>query len=101
MQEYIADVLEAKAKEAEKSAQWICNHLSPSVYENNEAHVKETLAVHESLIEEIESLTRMENALVKSLHALLSDADGGSKEIGGGMGEFFSRWAEAQKDECP
>jgi hypothetical protein len=93
----MALILEAKAIHAEKSRNWICNHLSTAAYADNTEHVKEATAIHEQLIEVIEGITKMESALAKNLSVLIGDheekagdADGGFSDLfgGGGFGGF-------------
>jgi hypothetical protein len=91
----IAIMLEAKAIEAEKSRHWICNHLSPSAYSGHAEHVKETMDVHDQMIEIIDGLTKMEAALAKNLQIIAGpkeDEDtGGMGGLGGdgGLGDLF------------
>ncbi|WP_426448790.1 restriction endonuclease subunit S [Paenibacillus sp. S-38] len=90
----IALMLEAKTAEAEKSRHWICNHLSAGAYEGHAVQVKETMDIHDQLIELIEGLTKMENALTRNLQILLNQKDegGGLGEggmQGGGFGDMF------------
>ncbi|TBL81738.1 restriction endonuclease subunit S [Paenibacillus thalictri] len=88
----IALILEAKAVEAEKSRHWVCNHLSPMAYEGHTEQVKETMDVHDQLIEVIDGLTKMENALAKNLQTILNrkdESDSGDLGGGGGLGDLF------------
>lgn len=91
----IAIILEAKAIEAVKSRHWICNRLNLSAYEDHAQQVKETMDVHDQLIELIDGLTKMESALAKNLTIILNQKEeedmlGGSGSGGGGMGDLFN-----------
>ncbi|WP_274649450.1 restriction endonuclease subunit S [Paenibacillus humicola] len=82
MQGNIAIILEAKAIEAEKVRSWLCNHMTPEAFEEQEEHLKETLLVHEQLVEVIDGLTRLNQGMANVLKAALrQDQDGGG--IGG------------------
>ncbi|WP_248927676.1 restriction endonuclease subunit S [Paenibacillus hamazuiensis] len=87
----ISLILEAKAVEAEKSRHWMCNHLSPAAYDGHATQVKETMDIHDQLIEVIDGLTKMESALAKNMKIILGhnkeEADMGG---GGGLGDLFS-----------
>jgi hypothetical protein len=91
----IALLLEAKAAEAEKTRNWICNHLSSDSLFGHEHQMKQTGDFHDQIVEVIEGLTKMENALNRNMQALLNQGggsgsggeDGGS---GGGLGDMFS-----------
>ncbi|ANE46103.1 restriction endonuclease S subunit [Paenibacillus swuensis] len=80
----IALILEAKALEAEKSRNWIVNHLSGEVFADHSDQLKQSMNIHEQMIEVIEGLTKLENGLTKNLKVVL-DQDGDS-EGGGGSG---------------
>lgn len=90
----VALILEAKALHAEKSRNWICQHLSTAAYESNADHVKQAVDIHEQLIEVIDGITKMEVAFAKNLGVLIVEEDssglgglGGS--AGGGFGDLF------------
>jgi hypothetical protein len=90
----IAIILEAKSIEAEKTRHWICNHLSLDAYEDHAEQIKETMDVHDQLIELIDGLTKMESALTKNLKIILNqneeeEAMGSGSGGGGGMGDLF------------
>ncbi|AEI45051.1 hypothetical protein [Paenibacillus mucilaginosus] len=89
----IALMLEAKTAEAEKSRHWICNHLSVAAYDGHAVQVKETMDIHDQLIEVIEGVTKMENALTRNLQILLNQKEeggmGGGGMQGGGLGDMF------------
>lgn len=86
----IAVILEAKAAEAEKSRHWICNHLVPHAYDGHAEHVKETMDIHDQLIEVIEGLTKMESALAKNMQIILNQKENpNSLGMGGGFGDLL------------
>ncbi|TMV53002.1 restriction endonuclease subunit S [Paenibacillus mesophilus] len=93
MQHDISLILEAKANEAEKSRDWICVHLNHQSYDNHEDQLKKPLEMHESFVELIDGLTKMENALSKNLKVVLNknedmSSDGGLGGLfGGGLGD--------------
>ncbi|RKN85338.1 restriction endonuclease subunit S [Paenibacillus ginsengarvi] len=93
MQHDISIILEAKANEAEKSRDWICVHLNHQSYETHEDQLKKPLEMHESFIELIDGLTKMENALSKNLKVVLNksedSSDGGGLDGFGGLGGLF------------
>lgn len=99
-QRNICKILEYKANEAEKARRWVCNHLSSSAYQGHAHQVKETMMVNHQIIEIIDGLTQMENALAKNLEIALGPGQesqglgigggesGGAMDfnLGGGMG---------------
>ncbi len=91
MQRQIADILEAKAYETEKARAWICGHLHESRYGTGEDLCKQSMELHDSVVEVIEGITRMELGLYKNLNTLLGQQDGGVSAGGfdffGGSGE--------------
>ncbi|MBP1966979.1 restriction endonuclease subunit S [Paenibacillus aceris] len=86
----VALILEAKAVHAEKSRNWICNHLSTAAYEDNAAHVKESQNIHAQLLSVIEGVTKMEVAFAKHMGVLLGKGEEASSGgAGGGFGDLF------------
>lgn len=83
----VALILEAKAVEAEKVRSWLCNHVTPDAFAGQQEHLRETLLVHEQLIEVIDGLTKLNQGMVSVLRATLrhnnQDQDGNS------MGNMF------------
>jgi len=86
MQEHIASILEAKAYEAEKARSWVCTSLHESTFTNCDEIHKTTLLVHDSIVEVIEGITKMELGLAKNLNIVLGDQEGDSA---GGFPDFF------------
>jgi hypothetical protein len=88
----IALLLEAKASEAEKTRNWICNHLSSDSLFGHVQQMKQTGDFHDQIVEVIEGLTKMELALNRNMHALLRQGDSGGEGggSGGGLGDMFS-----------
>jgi hypothetical protein len=89
MQFNVALILEAKALEAEKAKNWLCNHLSSSSYDNHEIQLIEAIDIHQQMIDVIDGLTKMEAALGRKLKVILghneSIEEGG---FGGGNNIF-------------
>lgn len=95
IQSNIAQILETKALESEKSRTWICNHVHDSSFVLYAEQLKKSLEIHEQMIEVIEGLTKMENGLSKNLGIVLNRNDEQQGGIGGfgdmfGMGGFSS-----------
>ncbi len=80
----IAMILEAKAVEAEKVKQWTQHHIHARAFDSHEEQLKETISIHEVIVEMVEGLTKLENGLYSNLKAVL-----GSGEEGGEGGEGF------------
>ncbi|GAA3408529.1 restriction endonuclease subunit S [Paenibacillus hodogayensis] len=89
MQHDISLILEAKANEAEKSRDWICVHLNHQCYNNHEDQLKKPLEMHESFVELIDGLTKMENALAKNLKVVLNKSEDSGMDSMGGLGGLF------------
>lgn len=89
MQHDISLILEAKANEAEKSRDWICIHLNHQCYDSHEDQLKKPLEMHESFVELIDGLTKMENALAKNLKVVLNKNEESDDGLGGGLGGLF------------
>jgi hypothetical protein len=90
----IAMILEAKALEAEKVRGWLCNHISPGVYPNQQEHLKETLNVHDQMIEVIDGLTKLNRGMTSILKAALrhdQDGNGGVNSMFGGAFDVGDR----------
>jgi hypothetical protein len=88
MQESIADILEYKAIEADKSTKWLLQHYHLDRMPSAHACLKEELKVHEHLVEAIDGVTKMEAALSRNLKCLLHQEE--SSPMGGFpmMGSF-------------
>lgn len=86
----IAMILEAKAVEAEKVKQWTQHHIHAKAFDNHEEQLKESLSIHEQIVELVEGLTKLENGLYSNLKAVLgSGEEEGSGEGFGGTGDGF------------
>ncbi|MFP4978930.1 restriction endonuclease subunit S [Paenibacillus sp. CN-4] len=86
----IAMILEAKAVEAEKVKDWTHHHIHPRAFESHEDQLKETIGIHEQIVELLEGLTKLENGLCSNLKAVLAppeDAED-SGDFGGMDGGF-------------
>ncbi|MDD9269963.1 restriction endonuclease subunit S [Paenibacillus sp. GCM10023248] len=93
----VALILEAKAVHAEKSRNWICNHLSTAAYADNAEHVKESHDIHEQLISVIEGITKMEVAFAKHMGVLLAKEEEPSNGVAGGFGDLFGLGSDMEK----
>ncbi|CAH1206199.1 hypothetical protein PAECIP111893_02461 [Paenibacillus plantiphilus] len=78
----VAMILEAKAVEAEKVRNWVCNHVTPDAFPQNQESLKETLIIHDQLIEVIDGLTKLNHGMTNVLKAALYQ-DGESEGMGG------------------
>jgi len=74
----VAAILEAKAYEAEKAKNWICSNLQPSRYKSPDDLHKQTLDIHDTIIEVIDGMTKMEQGLAKNLKIVLGGNEGDS-----------------------
>ncbi|MNC29852.1 hypothetical protein D3C76_176930 [compost metagenome] len=82
----IAMILEAKAVEAEKVKQWTQHHIHARAFDSHEEQLKESISIHEVIVEMVEGLTKLENGLYSNLKAVLGSGDeGGDGEGFGGM----------------
>ncbi|AHV98701.1 hypothetical protein [Paenibacillus sabinae] len=80
----ISMILEAKAVEAEKVKEWTHHHIHPRAFETHEDQLKESLTIHETIVELLEGMTKLENGLVSNLKAVLDTGE--EEESGGGLG---------------
>ncbi|WP_261381180.1 hypothetical protein [Paenibacillus cremeus] len=75
-QHNIALILEAKALEASRSSQWLCHHLSAAQFgQNHGEQVKRSVEIHDHVLDVIDGLTKMEQALAKNMQALLGEPE--------------------------
>lgn len=98
-QSNIALILEAKASEAERSSEWICHHLNSSHFEDHGEQLKKTMEVHNQLIEVIDSMTKMEQALARNMQVILGQLEdtGGGQPDGDQYGQLFPFGGEGPK----
>ncbi len=80
IQMHVSYILESKAKELEKSRNWTCRHMLDTAFGDHDSQLKESLKVHEQLIEVIDGITKVENGLARNLKLLV-----GQDESGGGL----------------
>ncbi|CAH1229925.1 hypothetical protein PAECIP111891_06575 [Paenibacillus allorhizoplanae] len=78
LQYEISLMLEARVVEASKSQNWICQHINTTNLEGHDHKMKVTGQIHESVIELIDGLTKMENALNRQMKALIGKHPSGS-----------------------
>jgi hypothetical protein len=89
-QKNIAIILEAKSVEAVRSSEWICRHLASEHIGGHSEQVKRSVEVHEQLLEVIEGLTKMEQALAKNLQVLLGQNQDNTTDSVGDSGDYGS-----------
>lgn len=77
VQEQVAAILEAKAFEAEKAKHWITNQTNHTLFNGQDELLRQAGAFHESVLEVIEGITKMELGLARNLKALLDKGDAG------------------------
>jgi hypothetical protein len=81
----IAAILEAKAYEADKAKSWICSNLHPSRYKSPDELHKQTLDIHDTIVEVIDGITKMEQGLARNLKIVL----GGGENDSEGYNDMF------------
>lgn len=85
----IAMILEAKAVEAEKVKQWTHHHIHARAFDSHEDQLKETISIHDVIVEMVEGLTKLENGLYSNLKAVLGSGEDEGGDFGGD-GDGFS-----------
>ncbi|KIL38760.1 hypothetical protein SD70_24470 [Gordoniibacillus kamchatkensis] len=85
-QEEVADILGAKATEAEKVRNWITLHMLPHETDDYEERLKLTMGIHDQMIEVIDGLTRMESSLGQHLKVLIGQEEPGGQDGPEGIG---------------
>lgn len=83
MQHHISVILQAKAIEAEKAKRWICYHIFDGSFADKEEQLKQSVEIHEKVIEVIDGLTKLENGLAHNLKAVLNKEEQGFGGFGG------------------
>jgi hypothetical protein len=83
-QHEIGMILEGQAVAAHKSRDWICNHLSAGGFASPAQLVKQSVDIQKKVIDVIDGLTKMENALGKYLEVLIGQKE--TDGMSGGMG---------------
>ncbi len=81
----VAQILEAKAAEAEKSRDWICEYMADGAFGDHKEQWKQAGIVHERLIEVIDGIVKMENGMARNLKLLLNqteESDDTSSSVG-------------------
>ncbi|NQX45756.1 restriction endonuclease subunit S [Paenibacillus tritici] len=86
----IAMILEAKAVEAEKVKQWTHHHIHARAFDSHEDQLKESISIHEVIVEMVEGLTKLENGLYSNLKAVLGSGEDEGGGFGGDGGDGFS-----------
>lgn len=91
MQDNIALMLEAKAVEAEKSKNWICNHIFQTSFSDQPTQLKKTLEIHEKVVEVISGIVRMEQSLAANMKAMIGDNNEEQSEGNFDLGSMFEQ----------
>lgn len=87
MQWNMAIILEAKALEAEKARNWICGHMSSDAFDEDEMQLRQSVQVHDQIVEIIEGITKYNQGIVAMLRAVLeTDEDDGDGRYPTGRG---------------
>jgi hypothetical protein len=89
MQFEVSLILEAKAMEAEKAKNWLCNHLSSAGFDDYEVQLTQALDIHQQMIDVIDGLTKLENGLGKNLMIVLGHNESGEDGGYGGGHHIF------------
>ncbi|MBR2570372.1 MAG: restriction endonuclease subunit S [Paenibacillus sp.] len=71
MQWNVAQILEAKALEAEKNRNWVLNHLNQQAFATHLEQLNEPMEIHEQVIEVLEGLAKLQYSLARNMNVLL------------------------------
>ncbi|SDW81886.1 hypothetical protein SAMN05518855_1005233 [Paenibacillus sp. CF384] len=71
----VAMILEAKAVEAEKVRAWLCNHITPDSFTEQQDQWKSSMMVHDQLVEVIDGLAKLNHGMTNVLKAALRQVD--------------------------
>ncbi|MCM3629008.1 restriction endonuclease subunit S [Paenibacillus glycanilyticus] len=82
MQWNIAKMLEAKAEEAEKARNWICNHISAASFLGDQTQIKQTAQINEQVIEVLDGVNKMSQGILSVMKSVLPRNDGGGDNDG-------------------
>ena len=90
MQESISRMLLAKAEEARLNQTWISNQLRPNRYADASGVHKQSMDLHDQLIEVVEGIAKMEIGLARNLKIILNREESASSpssygDLFGGM----------------
>lgn len=96
MQDNIALMLEAKAVEAEKTKNWICQHVCNASFPDHELQLKTPIEIHEKIVEVLGGLVRMEQGLGANLKIMLGDKE---EEDSDGDFDFSSMFEQGDDDK--
>ncbi|MDR6553934.1 restriction endonuclease subunit S [Paenibacillus qinlingensis] len=78
LQYEISLMLEARVVEASKSQHWICQHINAANLEGHDHKMNVTGEINESVIDLIDGITKLENALNHQMKAMLGKHPSGS-----------------------
>jgi hypothetical protein len=84
----VAMILEAKAVEAEKVRNWLCNHVTSDAFDVQEEQLEKSLQIHKQVVDVIEGLTQLGQGMVSVLKIILRHDSEGSEM--GGFGDMDS-----------
>jgi hypothetical protein len=93
MQWNIAMMLEAKAEEAEKARNWICNHITSASFLGEQTQMKQTAQINEQVIEVLDGVNKMSQGILSVMKSVLQKpneggGDGDDEEMLYGMGDM-------------
>ncbi|HEX7057455.1 MAG TPA: restriction endonuclease subunit S [Bacilli bacterium] len=86
---HIASILEAKSFEAEKSRNWLRLHMVPSLFAQHKEQLEQSVQFHEQMIEMIDGITKLEEAMASSMKTILGQQDEESPGSSGGLFDLF------------
>lgn len=85
MQWNVAMILEAKAVEAEKTRNWMLNHLTENAFVNHKEQISDPLEIHNQIVEVLDGLTKIQLSLARNMKVVLDRGESGS--MGDGLGD--------------
>jgi hypothetical protein len=88
MQKSIAEILGAKSAEADIAGGWLRSYVQPAQFDSPEGIHKQTLELHDELIELIEGITKMKKGLVRNLRIATGADQNGLSPYGGMLGQM-------------
>ncbi|MFX3632608.1 MAG: restriction endonuclease subunit S [Candidatus Pristimantibacillus sp.] len=87
MQWNVAIILEAKAEEAEKVRNWICNHISSDSFIGDQYQLKQSVQMHGQVIDVLDGINKMNQGIVSVLRAVLQKDQDGDQHDGQDYGD--------------
>lgn len=89
MQWNVAMILEAKAVEAEKTRNWMLNHLTETAFVNHKEQISDPLEIHDQIVEVLDGLTKIQLSLARNMKIVLNRGEPEPMGDGAG-GDSFS-----------